>query len=97
MGGDGHVRRSDRSRPGNSEWFSAGEQGVSPVLVARDDELAGLGAVVSATPAVMVVEGEAGVGKTRLVEELPAGSGLVVGRGLVGRCRQIREPFRWAQ
>ena len=45
-----------------------------PVLVGRDGELARLGAVLqraaSGQPAIMVVAGEAGVGKTRLVAEL---------------------------
>jgi len=71
----------------------AGEQLVSPALVGRDEELARLVAAVSAAPAVAVVAGEAGVGKTRLVEELLASPQLSDSRTIVGRCRQIREPF----
>jgi predicted ATPase len=45
-----------------------------PVLVGRDGELAQLGAVLqraaSGQPAIMLVAGEAGVGKTRLLAEL---------------------------
>jgi DNA-binding CsgD family transcriptional regulator len=66
---------------------------VSPVLVGRDVEFASAVSVVSAPPAVVVVEGEAGVGKTRLVTELlrhPAVAGL---HRLLGRCHPIRESF----
>lgn len=93
MGSDARVRRADRFRSGTNERVGAGEQLVSPVLVGRDDELTGVVAVVSATPAVVVVEGEAGVGKTRLVEELLASPELADSRKLLGRCQQIREPF----
>ncbi|WP_202880643.1 helix-turn-helix transcriptional regulator [Kribbella amoyensis] len=64
---------------------------VSPELVGRDDELARLVAVVSTSPAVAVIEGEAGIGKTRLVAELATRStGQVF---VTGSCRQIHEPF----
>lgn len=48
---------------------------------------------VSTSPAVVVVEGEAGIGKTRLLNELrarPEAAGL---RFLLGACRPVREPF----
>lgn len=69
------------------------ERLVSPVLVGRGEELDTLTKVVAAPPAVAVVEGEAGVGKTRLVEELLARQELTGMRALTGRSRQIREPF----
>ncbi len=51
----------------------------SPVLVGRDEELATMRSAMSRPPCVVVVEGEAGVGKTRLVDEVPPRStGLVV-------------------
>jgi hypothetical protein len=83
----------DRLQPETSGPASTGEHPVSPALVSRDDELARLMAAVSAPPVVAVVEGEAGVGKTRLVEELLASPELSGCRWLTGRCRQIREPF----
>ncbi|GAA2665845.1 LuxR family transcriptional regulator [Streptomyces aculeolatus] len=62
-------------------------------LVGRDDELRRLVRAVGRAPGVVVVEGEAGIGKTRLVGEM-AGHGELAGvRVLVGGCRQIREPF----
>lgn len=45
----------------------------SPALVARDKELAALTEMVLHPPAVVLVEGEAGVGKSRLVTELERG------------------------
>ena len=66
---------------------------VSPTLVGRADELAALVSAVLSPPAVVSIEGEAGVGKTRLVLELleqAEVSGLV---RLVGRCQPIRESF----
>ncbi|HEX8863701.1 MAG TPA: LuxR C-terminal-related transcriptional regulator [Actinomycetes bacterium] len=61
-----------------------------PVLVGRGGELAQLGAVLqraaSGQPAIMVVAGEAGVGKTRLIAELAhhaAAAGVVT---LSGGC-----------
>ncbi|GAA3512888.1 LuxR family transcriptional regulator [Streptosporangium album] len=66
---------------------------VSPVLVGREEQLRRLVAAVSRPPAVVVVEGEAGIGKTRLVTEMAAHAD-VAGRLLIsGACRRIREPF----
>jgi DNA-binding CsgD family transcriptional regulator len=61
-------------------------------LVGRDRELGELLRIARRPPAVVLVEGEAGVGKTRLVHELSAR--LCPGvRRLVGRCHPLREPF----
>ncbi|MEJ7764217.1 MAG: AAA family ATPase, partial [Acidimicrobiales bacterium] len=48
---------------------------------------------MSRPPCVVVVEGEAGVGKTRLVEEAVAGLGAAGTTLLVGRCLPLREPL----
>jgi AAA ATPase-like protein len=66
---------------------------VSPTLVGRRDELAALVSAVAAAPAVVCVEGEAGVGKTRLVAELLDRAELAGQVMLAGRCHQIRESF----
>ncbi|WP_327092594.1 AAA family ATPase [Nonomuraea sp. NBC_01738] len=73
------------------------ERVISPILVGRDLELRRLLAAVTRPPAVVVIEGEAGIGKTRLVTELAAELAAVDELRdhllLVGGCAQIREPF----
>jgi DNA-binding CsgD family transcriptional regulator len=71
----------------------AGKPVVSPTLVGRREELAALVTVVTDVPAVVCVEGEAGVGKTRLVTELLRRAEVAHHEVLVGRCHQIRESF----
>ncbi|WP_405144716.1 AAA family ATPase [Sphaerisporangium sp. NBC_01403] len=65
----------------------------SPALVGRASELRALIDAMTRPPAVVLVEGEAGIGKTRLVRaalgRLPSGDRAV----LLGYCHQIREPF----
>ncbi|MFC7584985.1 AAA family ATPase [Nonomuraea antimicrobica] len=65
---------------------------VSPVLVGRE-ELARLAALVATAPALAVIEGEAGIGKSRLVAEALGDSAAAGLRVLGGACVQIREPF----
>ncbi|HEY3464258.1 MAG TPA: AAA family ATPase, partial [Amycolatopsis sp.] len=57
----------------------------TPRLIGRDHELARLTAAL-ADPGVVLVSGEAGIGKSRLVRELPPGPGV-----LVARCPPLRE------
>ncbi|MBO0882107.1 MAG: AAA family ATPase, partial [Mycobacterium sp.] len=45
---------------------------TAPGFVGRDGELAALRTVLGKPPAVVLVEGEAGIGKTRLVREFLA-------------------------
>ncbi|HEY7046714.1 MAG TPA: AAA family ATPase [Jatrophihabitantaceae bacterium] len=66
---------------------------VSPRLVGRSDELELLVRALSNPPAVVVVEGEAGIGKTRLVAELSSRPELAGRRVISGACRHVREPF----
>ncbi|MER6666041.1 AAA family ATPase [Amycolatopsis japonica] len=65
---------------------------VSP-LVGRKDELEVLRLAVRRRPAVVHIEGEAGVGKSRLVRELVASVDQSDVTVLVGSCQQFREPF----
>ncbi|XVS66766.1 helix-turn-helix transcriptional regulator [Actinosynnema sp. CA-299493] len=65
----------------------------SPVLVGRGDELAALVGAVTSQPSVVLVAGEAGVGKSRLVRELLGRPELRPLRVLTGFCQPLREPF----
>ncbi|KRV48979.1 ATPase [Wenjunlia vitaminophila] len=66
---------------------------VSHTLVGRGAELARLVATVGHAPALAVVEGEPGIGKSRLVAELAGHPELAGRRVLTGACARIREPF----
>jgi tetratricopeptide (TPR) repeat protein len=65
----------------------------SPVLVSRDTEVAQLRAALeraaAGQPAIVVVAGEAGVGKTRLVAELLGAVGEVGAVALTGGCLDV--------
>jgi DNA-binding CsgD family transcriptional regulator len=63
------------------------------VLIGRAAELAQLRAAARRPPAVVVVEGDAGVGKTRLVRDWLAGPDLAGLVQLVGHCSPLREPL----
>ncbi|MEU7003625.1 AAA family ATPase [Nonomuraea sp. NPDC046570] len=66
---------------------------ISPVLVGREEELRRLVSAVSRPPAVVVLEGEAGIGKTRLLAEMQAQPEMAGRLLLGGGARRIREPF----
>jgi DNA-binding CsgD family transcriptional regulator/tetratricopeptide (TPR) repeat protein len=69
------------------------QQGISAVMVGRAAESAFLHAALRETPAALLVGGEAGVGKTRLIREFldtaERGAGARGLRVLVGGCLQI--------
>ncbi|MPZ25468.1 MAG: AAA family ATPase [Micromonosporaceae bacterium] len=71
----------------------AGTRVVSPALVGRSHELELLVSAVATPPGVAVVEGEAGIGKTRLIAELRGHPRLAGRRFAGGYCHPIREPF----
>ncbi|MGQ0840672.1 ATP-binding protein [Actinokineospora sp.] len=64
----------------------------SPVLVGRGHQLGSLRSAVPAQPAVIMIEGEAGVGKSRLVREL-LDTDLGPLSVLIGYCQPVGEPF----
>jgi DNA-binding CsgD family transcriptional regulator len=75
-----------------------GRAGLSPVMVGRSAELARLRSLIGASPSpcIAFVAGEAGIGKTRLVQELvaqaPAGTVVLAGQaepGSVGRPMEL--------
>lgn len=69
----------------------------SPVLVGRDRELRTLTTAVTAAPSVIFVEGEAGIGKSRLIAELIADPTADPGHRPpwvpVRYCQPLRDPF----
>lgn len=69
---------------------------VSPLIVGRDAELSALRDAATHPPSLIVVEGEAGVGKSRLVAELLRLPELRAQRRLIGRSQQLHEQFRLA-
>ena len=78
----------------------AGRTGLSPVMVGRTSPLSRLTGLMAASthdPAVALVVGEAGVGKTRLLRELvasvPAGAGVFAGQAEPG---SLGRPFELA-
>ena len=81
--------------PGGAGASSPGLGSVSPTLVGRLEELQLLTAAkaqaAGGDPAVVLVGGEAGIGKTRLVAELTAGPGANGARVLTGGCVPVGE------
>ncbi|TDB91407.1 LuxR family transcriptional regulator [Actinomadura sp. KC216] len=66
---------------------------AAPVLIGRTGELNALLDVAARPPAVALVEGEAGIGKTRLIHEALRHPSLRDRVILLGRCHPLREPF----
>ncbi|MEU4644480.1 AAA family ATPase [Micromonospora sp. NPDC023814] len=64
----------------------------APALVGRDGELARLGDVLATPPALVLVEGEAGIGKTRLLEEFLSSSTGTGFTALTATCPPLQEP-----
>lgn len=66
---------------------------TSPVLVGREKELSVLVEAAAEAPSIVTIEGEAGVGKSRLVSELLAAEALKAHTRLLGHCHETSEPF----
>ncbi|SFT46315.1 regulatory protein, luxR family [Actinopolyspora lacussalsi subsp. righensis] len=74
-----------------SESFAVSSR-VPPVLVGREEELDTVTELVLSPPAVLLLEGEAGVGKTRLIRESlerPEIERTI----LTGACQPLQDPF----
>ncbi|WP_338702565.1 AAA family ATPase [Streptomyces sp. Q6] len=78
----GQVDTGGRRLPGLS----------GPRFVGRESEVAALEAALG-QPAVILVEGEAGIGKTRLLREFLAAQAARGHRALAGACPELRVPY----
>ncbi|HEY2505789.1 MAG TPA: AAA family ATPase [Streptosporangiaceae bacterium] len=64
----------------------------TPAFTGRDQEVAAISQALAGPAAVVLVEGEAGIGKTRLVRQVLAGLGGQPGRSLIAACLPLRRP-----
>lgn len=93
-----YRRGSDRPHQGaalaerNTTGTDVRPEFLAPRLVGRERETAALETALG-QPAVVLVEGEAGIGKTRLVREFLATRTGHRGRTLVGACPELRVPY----
>ncbi|WP_433334345.1 ATP-binding protein [Spirillospora sp. CA-294931] len=82
-----------RSRAARSRGSSTSVRTSSPILIGRGPELETLTTAAAGSPSVMLVEGEAGVGKSRLVSELVTTLRARSVWVAMGYCQPLREPF----
>ncbi len=68
----------------------------APGFIGRDREAAALAGALAERPAVVLVEGEAGIGKSRLLQEYLASPAAARGRVLVTVCPPFRGPLTLA-
>ncbi len=87
-----HSDRMSAKASGSPRGRRSGPRSSSPVLVGRESELGRLLEAATHPPAVVLVDGEAGVGKSRLVRELAREAGGANRRVLLSRCHQLSEP-----
>jgi DNA-binding CsgD family transcriptional regulator len=64
----------------------------APTFVGREKEVAALQEALAGPPVVVLVEGEAGIGKTRLLQEVLARQAVRPGRCMVSICPPLRQP-----
>lgn len=64
----------------------------APQFVGREREMAELARALAAPPAAVWIEGEAGIGKSRLLREYRASTADRAGRVLVARCPPLHHP-----
>ena len=61
-------------------------------LTGRDTELDAIVAVLRRRPATVLIEGEPGMGRTRLLAEIGRRKEFEGGRVLTGACQPLRQP-----
>src|SRR5579862_9706493 len=81
--------RAGMSDPGEMLDIVMSRRGASPVLVGRAAEMAALEAVRQGEPAAVLIGGEAGMGKTRLIAEFTAAARGAGVRVLTGACLEL--------
>ncbi|MFC4085166.1 ATP-binding protein, partial [Amycolatopsis samaneae] len=64
-----------------------------PAFVGREHELDAVVEVLRHRPATVLVEGEPGMGRTRLLTEIARHREFAAGKVLAGACQRFREPF----
>ncbi|EMD30157.1 ATP-binding protein [Amycolatopsis azurea] len=65
----------------------------STALVGRDVEVSAIVKILLRRPAAVLIEGEPGMGRSRLLEELAGRREFAATRVLSGACQPMREPF----
>jgi DNA-binding CsgD family transcriptional regulator/tetratricopeptide (TPR) repeat protein len=78
--------------------LATSDDGISPTvsapqLVGRDRELSALGVALHRPPAIVLLEGEAGLGKSRLLRQWLATAPRRPGKVLFSVCPPLREPL----
>ncbi|MEU1810644.1 helix-turn-helix transcriptional regulator [Micromonospora aurantiaca (nom. illeg.)] len=66
---------------------------AAPLLIGREPDLLRLGQVLSGTSALVLIEGEAGVGKSRLLDEFLSSPAGARHSALTAVCPPFREPY----
>ena len=82
------ARQARPERSGDPRWAAI----RVPGLVGRERELAALGRALGTPPAIVLIEGEAGIGKTRLIREFLASPAGARHTWVVACCPPFHEP-----
>lgn len=88
-----HGALSDHAAHGVDRYAPPLLRRPQPTFVGRESELALLVEAFTSAPSVAFVEGEAGVGKSRLVRQALASPAAEARRRLVGHCHPMHERF----